>query len=109
MSALDTLYEIVGSRFPIVSQIIACLVGGIVFGFAWYSIGRHSRSEQARNANSPTVTASSVPTPTESPTASPSPSPTPSAKPFQKRTTAAERERQRILRDLNYNKRERPE
>ena len=80
MSALDTLYEIFGNRFPIPSQIIACLVGAIVFGFGWYSIGRHYRNEQAKTANVPAANLSFPPTPVES--ESPSQS--------QKETTSAE-------------------
>src|SRR6266496_4522258 len=105
MGTLDTLYEIVGNRFPLISQIVACAIGAIVFGFGWYSIGRHFRNEQARIANLPTVRASSPPTPLQlvqgdTPSPTPTPSTTSIAKRPQKRMTAAQRERQRIDRAL---------
>jgi len=63
MRPLNTLYEIVGFRFPVLSQVIAFLVGGIVFGFGWYSLARHYRNEQAKNPNVPSITASRLPAP----------------------------------------------
>jgi len=50
MSALDTLYEIVGNRYPIISQIIACLVGAVVF---LDSVGTRSGDTTGMNTPEP--------------------------------------------------------
>ncbi len=50
------IYEVVGPKYPIASQIIVTLLGALIFGGGWWLIGKHSAKSDASHVSANSIT-----------------------------------------------------